>query len=85
MFIISFFDLNHFAVCVGYLQFFEHHSSALTEEMLNKSQQKQEKIEEVFLELTSLETSLLEYGQYNLNRTTSEFNMSSIHMGKALS
>ena len=28
-FIISFFDLNHFAVCVGYLQFFEHHSSAL--------------------------------------------------------
>ena len=53
--------------------------------MLNKSQQKQEKIEEVFLELTSLETSLLEYGQYNLNRTTSEFNMSSIHMGKALS
>ena len=53
--------------------------------MLNKSQQKQEKIEEVFLELTSLETSLLEYGQYNLNRTPSEFNMSSIHMGKALS
>ncbi|XP_066023887.1 adhesion G-protein coupled receptor D1-like isoform X2 [Pocillopora verrucosa] len=51
-----------------------------TEEMLNKSQQKQEKIEEVFLELMSLETSLLEYGQYNLNRTTSEFNMSSIHM-----
>lgn len=28
-FIISFFDLTHFAVCVGYLQFFEHHSSAL--------------------------------------------------------
>ena len=28
-FIISFFDLNHFAVCVGYLQLFEHHSSAL--------------------------------------------------------
>ena len=53
--------------------------------MRNKSQQKQEKIEEVFLELTSLETSLLEYGQYNLNRTTSEFNMNSIHMGKALS
>ena len=40
---------------------------------------------DVFLELTSLETSLLEYGQYNLNRTTSELNMSSIHMGKALS
>ena len=28
-FIISFFDLNHFTVCVGYLQFSEHHSSAL--------------------------------------------------------
>ena len=28
-FIISFSDLNHFAVCVGYLQLFEHHSSAL--------------------------------------------------------
>ena len=40
---------------------------------------------DVFLELTSLETSLLEYGQYNLNRTSSEFNMSSIYMGKALS
>nr|XP_058964841.1 adhesion G-protein coupled receptor D1-like [Pocillopora verrucosa] len=52
----------------------------LTKEIRNKSQLKQEEIEDVFLELTSLETSLLEYGQYNLNRTTSEFNMSSIHM-----
>lgn len=52
----------------------------LTKEIRNKSQLKQEEIEKVFLELTSLETSLLEYGQYNLNRTTSELNMSSIHM-----
>ena len=26
-FINSFFELNHFIVCVGYLQFFKHHSS----------------------------------------------------------
>ncbi|XP_022808395.1 uncharacterized protein LOC111345379 [Stylophora pistillata] len=51
-----------------------------TEEIRNKSENKLEKIEEMFLELTSLETSVLEKAQLNLNHTTHEFNMSSVHV-----
>ena len=54
-----------------------------SDEIRNKSEDKKEKIEEMFFEL--LETSLLETAQLKFNHTTSEFNMSSIYAGKAFS
>ncbi|XP_066023885.1 adhesion G protein-coupled receptor L4 isoform X2 [Pocillopora verrucosa] len=50
-----------------------------SDEIRNKSEDKKEKIEEMFFELTTLETSLLETAQLKFNHTTSEFNMSSIY------
>ena len=56
-----------------------------SDEIRNKSEDKKEKIEEMFFELTTLEISLLETAQLKFNHTTSEFNMSSIYAGKAFS
>ena len=41
-----------------------------------------EKMEEVFLNMTALEKSLLVNARYLLNRTTAEINMSSEHVGE---
>ncbi|XP_022810055.1 uncharacterized protein LOC111347061 isoform X2 [Stylophora pistillata] len=51
-----------------------------THETCSKSENKKDKIEDMFLELTSLETSLLEKAQLNFHRTTPEFNMRSVHV-----
>ena len=65
-----------------YLKFVTEYYS---DEKRNKSEDKKEKIEEMFFELTALKTSLLETSQLKFNHTTSEFNMSSIYAGKAFS
>ena len=54
-------------------------------EIRNKSEDKKEKIEEMFFELTTLETFVLETAQLKLNHTTSELNMSSIYASKKFS
>ena len=56
-----------------------------SDEIRNKSEDKKEKIEEMFFELTTLETSVLETAQLRLNQSTSEFTMSSIYAGKEFS
>ena len=56
-----------------------------SDEIRNKSEDKKVKIEEMFFELTTLETSVLETAQLKLNHSASEFTMSSIYAGKEFS
>ena len=48
----------------------------------NNYKTQDEKMEEVFLNMTALEKSLLGNARYLLNRTTAEINMSSEHVGE---